>query len=61
MNLPSTHWTMIAGPDDNHGQIIGSLFSRNFPSWNKDHCVGAVSIDTESTLSGHILFTAYTN
>jgi hypothetical protein len=52
---------MIAGPDDNPGQIIGSLFSRNFPSWNKDHCVGTVSIDTESTLSGHILFTAYTN
>lgn len=61
MNLPSTHWTMLAGPDDNHGQIIDYLFSQNFPSWNKDHCVGAVSIDIESTLSGHILFTACTN
>jgi hypothetical protein len=51
--------TTILNPTDI--PALGSLFSQNFPSWNKDHCVGAVSIDIEYTLSGHILFTAYTN
>ena len=26
MNLPPTHWTMLAGPDDNNGQIIDYLY-----------------------------------
>jgi hypothetical protein len=51
--------TTIPNPTDI--PALGSLFTHNFPSWNKDHCVGAVSIDIEYTLSGHILFTAYTN
>ncbi len=51
--------TPIANAADIPG--IGSLFSQNFPNWHKDHCVGAVTIDIEYTLSGHILFTAYTN
>jgi hypothetical protein len=57
-------WTgPVSTPIPNPSDIpaIGSLFSQNFPSWNKDHCVGAVTIDIEYTLSGHILFTAYTN
>jgi hypothetical protein len=57
-------WTGPVGttiPNPTDIPALGSLFTHNFPSWNKDHCVGAVSIDIEYTLSGHILFTAYTN